>query len=754
MESDVSASDIPPDKEATAGSQNSLCVNEGVKNNSPVSECGGDLSKANSSQNISAESLMDETIKTCPPVVTELFKTLAKSTKKCNKPGCSIASSDGLICGECGSHVHLACTQLPGYQIHRFRTAARYRKFVCEKCCGVLPPKYCNIYNAGSSGSKSANATNNVDASAQVSPEQEEVSQKDTIEELTSERKTLIDLIKEKERELGNYSEQVESLKNKLNENKRRKSTSDVGDGTTGTDVISRLQFAKQRNQGLTRKLEEQSYLMNKTEAAFLAKDELVKAKDEIIGNLKVIIGCLQKELTHAGMTSNTSNGEDAVVNEKNSDESSLRPIAPKNGVKECCEFIEVHATNGAITNGLLLWADIQRKQHPDNNWKTEGVKKFAKQEIEGAKEGLWRVAGESILGKLVKRQGNSKSTSEMNDICMALRTLAEKDAMPMFLCTSGMVAQTPIFGSDYESDFNGKLNNIDKSLNKIVNMISTKNVHTADNVEDSSNSVGIDSRRNLASPFPDIALGGTIPVDDINPLSDAHPGNEWTEVVRKDQKRKGILKQTDHTSIVVSGVGKDVNGIQIAQYLANKDIEIIDWNLLTTRDDATFLTYKITVKNEDAVKAKNLALWPEGTRVRPYKPPATRKKTGYNNQTKVGRNNNSVHWGSNNVQTGIVYENETNVAPISRFHEPAVHQLHYPTTGWLPHWNGTLDGNIQHISPEHPILQNSPTRSPDTSQVRFGNIPVNSLYIPTIKPQKQVRILDRLGADTFSLQY
>ena len=32
-----------------------------------------------------------------------------------------------------------------------------------------------------------------------------------------------------------------------------------------------------------------------------------------------------------------------------------------KNGVNECCEFIEIPATHGALLNGLLLWADIQR---------------------------------------------------------------------------------------------------------------------------------------------------------------------------------------------------------------------------------------------------------------------------------------------------------------------------------------------------------------------------------------------------------
>ena len=32
-----------------------------------------------------------------------------------------------------------------------------------------------------------------------------------------------------------------------------------------------------------------------------------------------------------------------------------------KSGVQECCEFINIHATKGAIISGLLLWADIKK---------------------------------------------------------------------------------------------------------------------------------------------------------------------------------------------------------------------------------------------------------------------------------------------------------------------------------------------------------------------------------------------------------
>jgi len=106
---------------------------------------------------------------------------------------------------------------------------------------------------------------------------------------------------------------------------------------------------------------------------------------------------------------------------------------------------------------------------HPDDYWKPQAVKGFVPEEISVAKELLWRISGEKILGKMVKRQGKSKSISEVNDICLAFKCLSEKDCVPMFIGTSVMVAQTPIFHSNsIKSDYthvNEKLKQIEESL-------------------------------------------------------------------------------------------------------------------------------------------------------------------------------------------------------------------------------------------------------------------------------------------------
>ena len=56
----------------------------------------------------------------------------------------------------------------------------------------------------------------------------------------------------------------------------------------------------------------------------------------------------------------------------------------------------------------------------------------------------LWDVCDESVIGKLVKRQGTSKEISEINDIEKAINSLVEKEIMPLFIATANMVMRTP----------------------------------------------------------------------------------------------------------------------------------------------------------------------------------------------------------------------------------------------------------------------------------------------------------------------
>ena len=438
-----------------------------------------------------------------------------------------------------------------------------------------------------------------------------------TIRNLEADRDELVKTIKSKDQELGEYSAQVEDLKTQLRDKDTAmdKSTPGVNEPLT-------------RVQDLSRVLEDKIALLSKAEELVSAKQDLLSAKDEIIGNLKTIIGkgssspCKTCEKgTNTNLTSNASSKEDT----------SEDPQKGKNGVKESCEFIQVHAINGVVIDSFLLWADIQRKMHPENKWKGDAERNFVKTEITAAKETLWRIAGEENVGKMIKRQGAGKCTSEVSDICVALRKLAENDKLPLFLCTSGMVASTPLFDTESQSDeskqFDEHLNKINESIGKALSKITETISEHKESVRDATSN-------NLSTGKLDIELGSTIPIDDTQ-----NTANDTTAWERKNQSWKydkpPAVNQTD---LVISKVELDVQGLQIRQHLANNGVEVAQCKLLTTRDDATFLSYRLRVKNSDVEKLKDPLLWPEGTEIRPYN--QAKKKNNVRGSTITPRNN------------------------------------------------------------------------------------------------------------------
>ena len=229
-------------------------------------------------------------------------------------------------------------------------------------------------------------------------------------------------------------------------------------------EMEHKLEYEKEGNKDLVKKLADQIIITEKTELAFNTQNELVNAKNEIIENHKLIIEQFKKEAF----------ASDREVTQNLTSDMANGCIGNSNGVQDCCDFIKLHTKHGVILNGLLLWADIQRKVSPENIWKEKAVKRFDNEEITESKQLLWRTAGDSILGKMVKRQGANKSLSECNDICHALTSLSEKDSLPMFLCTGNMVAQTPIYIAAQDKNvssevINTQLKTIQESINYIL---------------------------------------------------------------------------------------------------------------------------------------------------------------------------------------------------------------------------------------------------------------------------------------------
>ena len=78
-------------------------------------------------------------------------------------------------------------------------------------------------------------------------------------------------------------------------------------------------------------------------------------------------------------------------------------------------------------------------------------------------------------------------------------------------------------------------------------------------------------------------------------------------------------------------------------------------------------------------------------------------------------------------------------------------------TANWGEKWS-TTDGVIRNFPRGSVLTQHPPALSTMNARpldmAQHGQIPQNTLYVPSVGKKKQVRILDRLGADTFSYQY
>ena len=273
----------------------------------------------------------------------------------------------------------------------------------------------------------------------------------------------------------------------------------------------------------------------------------------------------------------------------------------------------------------------------------------------------LWDVVNNDVLGKMIKRQGPSKSTAEINDISNALKKLAEKEVMPLFLGTSNMVMQTPSFNVNCEKAYSGEivatLKTLEDSMKTFLDKNNRENNSHEDNdnvenrlktLEDSMNSVVKSSVQQLNT-----TLKTTVEQDYENVDT-----RSWSEVVRSRKRRddsvapsqmatnksvNGVGKPNNwrknlnllqgtalgadgketlssDIDLVAYGVAKNVTAIQLSNFMQNKGLEVIDCVLLTKYDGARSLAFKITIKTTDFEKAKDPDIWPYRVGLRLYK--------------------------------------------------------------------------------------------------------------------------------------
>ena len=260
----------------------------------------------------------------------------------------------------------------------------------------------------------------------------------------------------------------------------------------------------------------------------------------------------------------------------------------------------------------------------------------------------MWRICGGAVIGKKVNRQGNLKTSSEVNDISLAFNALAEANRIPTFICTSEMVALTPFYNS-HPSDgdtvvINERLRVIEETLNSVLKYsekpLSTdvncvhhdKIIFKLNEIDQSINSLDKCSTTNKNEEnFPQENIIANSNLSDMeNSEIEDDPDSDnggWESVFYKKNRKKGKTDRSwrsQLTSIrgtarsdndgniaadihlVAFGVSKHVSGIHLSKFLEEKGLKIVSCELLTRHESARSLSYKITIKPGDLAKAQD----------------------------------------------------------------------------------------------------------------------------------------------------
>ena len=280
----------------------------------------------------------------------------------------------------------------------------------------------------------------------------------EVIKSMELSQSKLNDLLQDKSVVIQSQNVIIENLRNSVNSKEESvELTAKKAEVTKLKEQIHQITLEKDNNANLNNKLRDQVTITKKTELTVKTLEEVVNTKIMIIENLQSIIVQLKESppscLCTKGTNNLTSNKVlDCIPEEEISEggtnlsglNESIGGVTDLPGLNECMMKLKNFALHGVILDGLLLWIDTQRRTVPENVWKMQTLQHFTKEEITNSKNMLWDFNKGNLLGRNISRKGDSKSTSEIDDICNALKTLSAKQVMPTFLGTSTMTMQSP----------------------------------------------------------------------------------------------------------------------------------------------------------------------------------------------------------------------------------------------------------------------------------------------------------------------
>ena len=387
------------------------------------------------------------------------------------------------------------------------------------------------------------------------------------------------------------------------------------------TEILS----TKQQNGSLQRRLDDQKIICKEQENIISTRDRQLIAKDEVITSLKTLASKAPL-VSSDTLTSNARCSRCEIQQQQN----------VTAGMQECLLKLEGISLHGVILDSFLTWTDMIRKTTAKDVWKGLALKNFTGEEVTAAKDLLWDVCDENVIGKTTRRQGGSKQKSEIEDICSAFDKLSEKQMLPIFIATSKMMQRTPSLNDDngmtnYYS-FEKKLQDINESLDEFKKKqaeLAMKNHDRIISKVELGQKKMDDVLKKLDStprvPPPDtgrspenIRYGNFPPINgNINELS--------AQVLTRDNLAADV-------PMVVKGIALHASENQLKDFLLDQGIETSNWKALTTYDNARSLTFKFSVRATDHEKSKDLKIWPAGVSVEAYKErrqPAARNNGG-----------------------------------------------------------------------------------------------------------------------------
>ena len=348
--------------------------------------------------------------------------------------------------------------------------------------------------------------------------------------------------------------------------------------------------------------------------------------------------------------------------------------------------YLKNEAKNGIAINGILVWIDVQQKSTPPDVWIAQASYAFCEGEVEAARSALWKAVGvrKELIGEIIGHKSPGKKIKNLEDIHKAMITLKEKEALPMLLCSNGMVPNFPAFHCDKKemdtTDVLAKMKVLEQSMSSFMKQnndqmrVLTDTIATVKSAPATWNNT-MTTSGNDADDTPgtkkrkmdgNAQMGGITPIPSGPPMP---PGMNFAGAAMKNhhqmfqpsflqQQQERVQNQSNQkqenqpktgrrrpstllfgkakdgnqesekflfaadVNLVASGVSKDATPEQLKEFIVSKGIQVTDIELLTNHKvEARYYSYRIAIKAADYDKALQPEVWPYRVGVRLFKP-------------------------------------------------------------------------------------------------------------------------------------